>query len=95
MGQTHFADGVWVGLELDTSDGRNDGQVQGQRYFTCAPSHGVFVRWVLQFLLFAIPSATWGFISVILDIMLCLLKHTGEMEVSFRSTQFIELPGLL
>ncbi|KAG8221095.1 CAP Gly-rich domain-containing protein [Butyriboletus roseoflavus] len=45
VGQTTFAKtGVWVGIEYDEPIGRNDGSVQGERYFTCRPNHGVFVR---------------------------------------------------
>lgn len=44
LGPTHFSVGVWVGVELDSCEGRNDGEVQGSRYFTCTPGHGVFVR---------------------------------------------------
>ena len=33
----------WIGIELDTPDGRNDGSVHGKRFFTCKPLHGVFV----------------------------------------------------
>lgn len=44
VGPTHFSDGIWIGVELDTPDGRNDGEVQGTRYFNCTPGHGVFVR---------------------------------------------------
>lgn len=44
IGSTHFADGDWVGLDLDDATGKNDGAVQGQRYFDCAPGHGMFVR---------------------------------------------------
>ncbi|KAH0836809.1 CAP Gly-rich domain-containing protein [Lanmaoa asiatica] len=45
VGQTTFAmAGVWVGIEYDEPIGRNDGSVQGERYFTCRPNHGVFVR---------------------------------------------------
>ncbi|CAN0209568.1 unnamed protein product, partial [Hapterophycus canaliculatus] len=48
IGPTHFSQGVWIGVELDSCDGRNDGEVQGSRYFSCASGHGVFVRYVVQ-----------------------------------------------
>ena len=44
VGQTHFAAGDWVGVELEDASGKNDGEVQGQRYFDCVPKHGMFVR---------------------------------------------------
>jgi dynactin 1 len=43
-GITHFADGEWIGLELDEATGKNDGSVQGERYFDCEPGYGMFVR---------------------------------------------------
>jgi len=43
-GETAFASGVWLGLELDSPDGKNDGAVGGQRYFNCAKNYGLFVR---------------------------------------------------
>lgn len=43
-GSTHFATGEWVGVELDTATGKNDGEVQGQRYFDCPQGHGMFIR---------------------------------------------------
>ncbi|OCH92962.1 dynactin [Obba rivulosa] len=43
-GATSFAPGKWVGLELSEPNGKNDGVVQGVKYFTCKPNHGVFVR---------------------------------------------------
>lgn len=44
FGSTSFATGKWVGIELDRPDGKNDGTVQGVKYFTCKPSHGIFVK---------------------------------------------------
>ncbi|XP_059615557.1 kinesin-like protein KIF13B isoform X4 [Phlebotomus argentipes] len=44
VGGTHFQGGTWVGVELDTPTGKNDGTVQGITYFTCKPKHGIFVR---------------------------------------------------
>ncbi|KAK9723131.1 CAP-Gly domain [Popillia japonica] len=44
IGGTEFAAGTWVGVELDAPKGKNDGLVQGVRYFTCRPKHGMFVR---------------------------------------------------
>ncbi|KAL0782827.1 hypothetical protein CaCOL14_000733 [Colletotrichum acutatum] len=43
-GGTHFASGDWVGIELEDDSGKNDGSVQGERYFDCALGHGMFVR---------------------------------------------------
>ena len=34
--------GWWYGLELEKADGKNDGSVNGKKYFTCKPKHGVF-----------------------------------------------------
>merc|ERR1719184_163069 len=37
---------TWLGVELKTADGKNDGTVQNKKYFNCAPNHGVFVQQV-------------------------------------------------
>jgi kinesin family member 13 len=44
VGPTQFAPGLWVGIELDTSRGKNDGAVDGVRYFSCPARRGMFVR---------------------------------------------------
>ena len=43
-GEAHFAGGYWLGVELDDASGKNDGAVQGQRYFSCKPGYGMFIR---------------------------------------------------
>lgn len=44
VGETSFAPGEWIGVEFKLPEGKNDGSVNGQRYFTCPPQHGMFVR---------------------------------------------------
>ncbi|KAI9733545.1 MAG: hypothetical protein M1834_003146 [Cirrosporium novae-zelandiae] len=44
VGATHFAPGSWVGIELEDASGKNDGAVQGQRYFDCEPGFGMFIK---------------------------------------------------
>ncbi|KFQ20373.1 CAP-Gly domain-containing linker protein 4 [Mesitornis unicolor] len=44
IGPTDFAPGVWLGLELRSAKGKNDGSVGEKRYFTCKLNHGVLVR---------------------------------------------------
>ncbi|EGD75190.1 hypothetical protein PTSG_06843 [Salpingoeca rosetta] len=44
IGDTEFADGMWLGVELSEPAGKNDGTVQGKRYFTAKHDHGLFVR---------------------------------------------------
>ncbi|VDM40297.1 unnamed protein product, partial [Toxocara canis] len=42
LGNTEFKEGVWAGIELDQPLGKNDGSVQGKRYFTCKAPYGLF-----------------------------------------------------
>ncbi|XP_030247425.1 CAP-Gly domain-containing linker protein 4 isoform X1 [Sparus aurata] len=44
LGTADFAPGLWLGLELRSAKGKNDGSVGGRRYFACRPGHGVLVR---------------------------------------------------
>lgn len=44
LGETAFKAGEWVGVEFDDAVGKNDGAVEGQRYFECKPGHGIFIR---------------------------------------------------
>eukprot|EP00913_Durusdinium_trenchii_P031242 g29251.t3 len=48
-GETEFAGGTWVGIELEEPVGRssvhaNDGTVKDVSYFSCPANHGIFVR---------------------------------------------------
>ncbi|XP_043916136.1 CAP-Gly domain-containing linker protein 4 [Protopterus annectens] len=44
IGPTDFASGIWLGLELKSPKGKNDGSVGEKRYFTCKQNYGVLVR---------------------------------------------------
>ena len=44
VGSTLFASGKWIGVVLDEAVGKNDGSVQGKRYFDCHDNCGIFVR---------------------------------------------------
>ncbi len=44
MGKPEFSSkGVWCGIELDEPRGKNNGSVQGIRYFSCPQDSGIFV----------------------------------------------------
>jgi dynactin complex subunit len=44
IGETKFASGEWAGIVLDKPDGKNDGSINGVRYFQCEPYRGIFAR---------------------------------------------------
>lgn len=41
-GPTSFANGYWAGVELDKSEGSNNGTYDGVVYFVCDERHGIF-----------------------------------------------------
>ncbi|KAJ1650199.1 hypothetical protein IWQ61_008932 [Dispira simplex] len=44
VGKLNSKPGFWVGVEYDEPLGKNDGSVDGHRYFTCLKNYGAFVR---------------------------------------------------
>ncbi|PVU92795.1 hypothetical protein BB561_003606 [Smittium simulii] len=44
VGETQFSTGKWLGIELFEPSGKNDGSVQGIRYFNAKVNQGLFVR---------------------------------------------------
>ena len=56
-GQTHFQVGEWIGVELDDKTGKNDGSVQGERYFDCPMGYGMFVKPMMVTILAQPPAA--------------------------------------
>ncbi|KAH7015318.1 dynein associated protein-domain-containing protein [Ilyonectria destructans] len=55
-GPTHFQVGEWVGIELDEKTGKNDGSVQGERYFDCPTGYGMFVKPMMATILAQAPT---------------------------------------
>ncbi|KAK0399196.1 hypothetical protein QR680_002934 [Steinernema hermaphroditum] len=43
-GETQFSEGIWCGIILDKPIGKNNGSVQGVKYFSCPDKFGVFVK---------------------------------------------------
>jgi len=43
-GKTSFADGDWIGVELEEAKGMHNGSLFGTEYFSCSEKHGIFCQ---------------------------------------------------
>ncbi|KAI8081572.1 uncharacterized protein BX664DRAFT_340739 [Halteromyces radiatus] len=57
IGPVSFAKGTWIGLELESRLGKNNGCVAGVTYFRTDPQRGLFVKQD-DFIIISIPSMT-------------------------------------
>jgi dynactin 1 len=57
VGQTSFQVGEWIGVQLEDKTGKNDGSVQGQRYFDCPMGYGMFVKPMMATIIEPQPAA--------------------------------------
>lgn len=60
VGETDFAAGEWVGLELARPDGKNNGEVNGRVYFSCGDNRGLFIKRSQVRGVISRPSASGG-----------------------------------
>jgi len=44
IGPVEFSEGIWLGIELRSTNGKNDGTLNGKKYFSCKSNHGILVR---------------------------------------------------
>jgi dynactin complex subunit len=79
IGQTSFASGVWVGIKLEVPLGKNNGVVQGVKYFQCLPLHGLFVR--PQQLMIVVPPIIAEPVKIAAEVP---VEHPVQNEVSPR-----------
>eukprot|EP00096_Caligus_rogercresseyi_P008348 TRINITY_DN2701_c0_g1_i1.p1 TRINITY_DN2701_c0_g1~~TRINITY_DN2701_c0_g1_i1.p1 ORF type:complete len:1161 (-),score=439.41 TRINITY_DN2701_c0_g1_i1:84-3566(-) len=92
IGFPDFAAGKWVGVTLDTPDGKNNGTVKARTYFTCEKNHGVFVRQANVIPVSDPPgSATSSPLTSSTPSLKSRLPVLGAAKVGSRSPSFTDL----
>lgn len=94
VGKTQFSPGTWVGIELDTSIGKNNGTVNGVKYFDCDKhddNYGIFVRPSLLGTPNASPklsesSHTVSDLHIVIDKLQLKLKNATEDIKDYKQT---------
>ena len=81
---------MWIGIQYDEPFGKNDGSVEGKRYFQCQPKYGGFVR-VANVTVGDFPEE--GFSDD--EIWICNLFLTASMLSQFEESLFQELFNLI
>ena len=78
--------GWWYGLELERPVGKNDGTVDGKKYFTCKPKHGVFAppsRVHKYVLLLSVCSSRVKYVVLLTVEMAQRFVHWGNVRMRF------------
>ena len=86
IGETEFAPGVWIGIELHKGVGKNDGSVSGIRYFDCEKtgSYGIFVRKGMVKDETQAPQASDSTLHKIIDKLQSKLRYATEDIKQFK-----------
>jgi len=104
LGQTDFAPGLWVGVELCRPVGKNDGSVGGLRYFDALQDFGLFVKpkmcikfdvnFVLDVLIGFLDGGNIQLENIFLEYSLLYTK-TGDRLSDLEFAELMEAAGLV
>lgn len=94
VGHTCLGEGIWMGIELDWPHGAHDGSVDGRKYFTCRPKHGILIRPDRLGSIEDDPKLrTTEMCSCFASLMFALLCMVGA-NISMTAKTFAELVGI-
>lgn len=95
IGSTRFAPGIWYGIELKHPRGRNNGSVQGVKYFDCKQEsngelYGVFVRENMLNQVNGISDKDSSRLNQIINKLQTKLKAVNQESTEYRN-KFLSL----